>query len=110
MQEHFNENYMDSDKYPKATFKGKILDYSKDKLMSGEKYSPKVEGVLVIRGIEKELIADADLQMKKKQIEGTSKFIAKPADFEIKIPAVVRENIAKEIEVTVKTRFEPYSK
>ena len=110
MQEHFNENYMDSDKFPKSSFKGKILDYSKEKLMSGEAYSAQGKGVLTIRGIEKEITADADLQLLKDQIEGHSKFIVKPADFKIKIPAVVKDNIAKEIEVTVKTRFEPYSK
>jgi polyisoprenoid-binding protein YceI len=101
---------MESDKYPKASFKGKILEYSKEKLMGGQSYSAIVEGILTIRGVEKELTADMGLHLKNKEITGNSKFIVKPGDFKIKIPAVVKDNIASEIEVSVETKFEPYSK
>ncbi len=108
MQEHFNENYMESDNYPKATFKGKILDYDKAALLSGQPYKVKVEGKLLIRGIEKDLTTDVELIKEGNFIKGETLFIAKPSDFDIKIPALVKDNIAKEIEVTVKTKFEPY--
>jgi polyisoprenoid-binding protein YceI len=110
MQEHFNENYMESDKYPRATFKGEILEYSKEKLLGGQSYLASVDGILSIRGIEKELRVEVELQLKNKQITGYSKFIVKPEDFKIKIPAVVKDNIAKKIEVSVKTKLEPYSR
>ena len=110
MQEHFNENYMESDKFPKASFKGKIIGYSKEKLTDGQLYSADVVGVLTIRGVDKELSVNVDLQLENKQIEGFSKFKVKPVDFEIEIPALVKDNIATEIEVSVKTKFELYSK
>lgn len=108
MQEHFNENYMESDKYPKASFKGGIVSYDKASLLSGQDYKPMVKGTLLIHGVERELTAEVTLKHDGQFIIGDAEFIAKPADYNIKIPALVRDNIAKNIEVSVKTKFEPY--
>ena len=59
MQEHFNENYMDSDKYPKATFKGKIQDFDFDNISSEKEYV--LKGTLTVRGIKKELETKANI-------------------------------------------------
>ena len=107
MQEHFNENYLESDKYPKSLFKGKIEDYDKDMLLSGNDYSFGVNGKLTIHGVTKEVKANGKLKYNNSKIEGSSVFIVKPEEYKIKIPAAVKDNIAKEIEVTVTVLLEP---
>src|SRR5688500_15365572 len=57
MQEHFNENYMESDKYPKSTFKGKITDLSKVNFNKDGTYNVKVQGDLFIHGVTKNVTA-----------------------------------------------------
>jgi len=109
MQEHFNEKYMDSDQFPKSTFKGKLLDFSLDQL-SSEFTDFKVKGELTIHGVTKEIEIDAQLKLDGDQIIAKSNFTVEVADYEIKIPSAVRENIAKTIEITVNADYEPYGK
>ena len=100
MQEHFNENYMDSDKYPKATFKGKVLDFNFNEL-TGEGKLLKLEGVLNLRGIDKAIKTIAKLTKVGNKILVTSTFSVEPQDFDIKIPGIVKDKIAKTINVTL---------
>ena len=108
MQEHFNENYVESDKYPKATFKGKILnpesvDFKKDGV-----YTVKVEGDMTIHGVTNKVTTDGTITVKGGKVMANAKFPIAVADYKIEIPAVVRDNIAKEVEVTVDMTYEPY--
>lgn len=101
MQEHFNENFIESDKFPNAIFKGKVtnlddIDFSKD----GE-YDAVVEGELTIHGVTKKITEKGSFTVDGGMIAGKSVFILKPADFDIHIPKTVINNIADEIEVTV---------
>ncbi|WP_353778126.1 YceI family protein [Winogradskyella sp. 3972H.M.0a.05] len=98
MQEHFNENYMDSDKYPKATFKGRILDFSFDELTEDGKLL-KLDGVLNLRGKDKAISTIAKLTKVGDKIQVTSTFSVEPQDFDIKIPGIVKDKIAKTINV-----------
>jgi polyisoprenoid-binding protein YceI len=107
MQEHFNENYVESDKFPKASFKGKILDYSKSWLSEQGKKNVKVAGVLTIHGVSKDVAADGTLDIASGQVQAISKFIVKPEDYDITIPNAVRNNIATEIEVNVDVTLKP---
>lgn len=109
MQEHFNEKYMESDQFPKSTFKGKLLDFSLDQL-SSEFTDFKVKGELTIHGVTKEIEIVAQLKLEGDQIVAKSNFTVEVADYEIKIPSAVRENIAKTIEITVNADYEPYGK
>lgn len=109
MQEHFNEKYMESDQFPKSTFKGKLLDFSLDQL-SSEFTDFKVKGELTIHGVTKEIEIVAQLKLDGDQIVAKSNFTVEVADYEIKIPSAVRENIAKTIEITVNADYEPYGK
>ncbi|MEM9527256.1 MAG: YceI family protein [Bacteroidota bacterium] len=105
MQEHFNENYMESEKFPAAIFKGKLeSDQPVDLTQDGE-YPVTIMGELTIRGIAKPLTAAAQITVSDEELSATTKFIAKPADFDIKIPSVVVKNIAEEIEVTTALAF-----
>lgn len=109
MQEHFNEKYMESDQFPKSTFKGKINDFSLDKL-SAKFTDFNVVGELTIHGVTKEIEITAKMKMSGDKIIANSIFHVEVADYEIKIPSTVRENIAKTIEITVDAEYEPYGK
>jgi polyisoprenoid-binding protein YceI len=101
MQEHFNENYMESDKYPKATFTGTC---SGDMELRREgTYQVVIKGDLNLHGITRPVETTAELDVKKDRIIGIAVFKLKPEDFQISIPGIVREKIAREIEVKVHT-------
>ena len=105
MQEHFNEKYVESDKYPKTVFKGKVtnieeIDFTKD----GE-YPAKVKGALTIHGVTKEVEAEGKFVIENGEVSATASFPIAVADYEIKIPSVVRDNIAKEVEISVEMKY-----
>ncbi|WP_235890185.1 YceI family protein [Flavobacterium gawalongense] len=102
MEEHFNENYIESKRYPKATFKGILKNFD----MNSLGISPKefiLNGKLEIHGKSKDVTTTAILRKKGDSIEITSNFNVNPADFNIKIPKVVSEKVAKT--VNIKTTF-----
>lgn len=108
MEEHFNENYVESDKYPICTFKGKInetIDYTKD----GE-YKVTVKGTMDLHGVSKEVEIPGTLTVKGGNILMNSKFKIKVADYKIKVPSMYVQNIAEEVDVTVNGTLEPFVK
>jgi hypothetical protein len=108
MQEHFNENYMESEKFPNAIFKGKInekIDWTKD----GE-YKVTVTGKLNIHGVEKDRTIDGVLKIKGSELTATSKFKIHIADHGIKVPSLYVQNIAEDVEVKLNATLEPYKK
>ncbi|HLN54456.1 MAG TPA: YceI family protein [Bacteroidales bacterium] len=107
MEEHFNENYMESDKYPKSTFRGNITDPSPSTLSKEGKYDVTIEGDLNIHNVTKKITAKGTMEVGNGTLTAFSKFDIIPADYNIQIPAVVRDNIAKVIEVTVDIRYSP---
>ncbi|MFN4298519.1 MAG: YceI family protein [Thermaurantimonas sp.] len=105
MQEHFNENYMESDKYPKATYKGKIVDHQKIDFSKNGKYKVKLAGTLTIRDIPKNREDEAELEVRDGTIIITSAFGVACADHDIKIPKLVEDKIAKVIDVDFKVEL-----
>ena len=103
MQEHFNENFVESDKFPKSTFTGSYTG-NVDLTRNGT-YNVQVTGNLVLHGVTKSISVPATLQVQDKKLLGQSRFNLKPADFNIKIPALVRDKIAQQIDVLIKTEF-----
>lgn len=101
MQEHFNENYVESDKYPNATFKGQIANNSDIDLSKSGEVAVKVKGDLTIHGVTRSIEEEGIMKIDEDMIHATATFIAKPSDFDIKIPGAVVKNIAEEIEVRV---------
>lgn len=98
MEEHFNESYAESAKYPKATFKGKIAGFDKAKLTaSPQKYT--VQGTLNFHGVDKAVSSVASLYAKEGKIYMQGSFIAKPADYKVTIPKMVTKKIAENINV-----------
>ena len=100
MEEHFNENYLESNKYPKATFKGDIKDFSIDLSKDGS-YPVNVAGDMTIHGVTKNITAPGSITIKNGVITGSSTFKVKLADYNISIPKIVKDNIAEIVDVTV---------
>jgi polyisoprenoid-binding protein YceI len=105
MEEHFNENYLESEKYPRATFSGKITNLSSVSFSSPGVYQVEVEGDLNIHGVSKKIKEKGTVEVAQGTIVASSKFKVVPEDFNIKIPNVVRNNIAKTIEITVNIKY-----
>lgn len=107
MQEHFNEKYVESHTYPKSTFTGKILKADGLDLERNGSYPVSVTGQLTLHGVTREVTTEGLFEVKDGTAKATATFVVKPADFDIAIPSVVRDNIAKEIEVRVNMNYEP---
>lgn len=106
MQEHFNEKYVESQKYPKATFKGNIKDFDSF-ILGSEQVAIMVSGKLSIHGVTKDLSIPGTLMKDKNgNIEAKAVFNIDIQDYEIKVPSAVRENIADNIEIKVKMIYE----
>ncbi len=105
MQEHFNENYVESEKYPKCIFRGKIvgaIDYAKPGT-----YKVTLRGKMNLHGVEKELDVPATISLEKDGVKLSCEFKMVPEDYNIAIPGAVRDKIAKQMTVTVKAAYKP---
>jgi polyisoprenoid-binding protein YceI len=105
MEEHFNENYIESEDYPKATFRGKLIDFNANDLDENST-EVSVEGVLELHGKQKQISTTMEVQKIGNTISMSGGFIATPADFDIKIPQIVRNKIAKEVNVKLDFKLE----
>lgn len=110
MQTHFNENYMESDKFPKAVFKGASEDLKNIDLTQDGTYEIPVKGELQIRESAKEIATQVQLQVESGEVRAVTQLILQPSDFEISIPSIVKDKIAKDIKVDVKADYKPYQK
>jgi hypothetical protein len=105
MQEHFNENYMESNTFPKAEFKGKVEGFGENELKKPGIYDVVVKGDLTIHGITKPVAQKGTITVNADgTLKASSDLAVKPEDHGIKIPSVVRPNIAETI--TVKVRMD----
>jgi len=105
MQEHFNENYMESDQYPKSSFKGKIMDPDKIDVEKDGVYPASVSGDLMLHGITKTVTTTGTLEIKGGSITAKAKFTVSPKDYNIEIPSLVENNIAKSIDIHVDVTY-----
>ncbi|GAA3584170.1 YceI family protein [Snuella lapsa] len=99
MEEHFNENYAESDTYPKVTFKGKLKDYEAGQLKTSTAF--KIDGELTFHGKSQKL-EDIPLTIttNNNTITITGNFVTSPSYFDIKIPKIVSNKIAETVDVT----------
>ncbi|UOB18116.1 YceI family protein [Abyssalbus ytuae] len=105
MQEHFNENYVESDIYPKATFSGTIENFEEAK-QTGEAL---INGNLTLHGATKDIKTKAKITIAGDSILLKGNFMVEVADFDIKIPAIVANNIAKTIKISFELDHQPYN-
>jgi len=110
MEEHFNENYMESDKFPKSTFKGAITNMKEVNFSKDGAYKVTVAGNLTIHGVSKQVTAPGTITIKGGKISASSTFIILLADYNIAIPSVVKDKIAKDTKITVNCDYELYVK
>jgi len=105
MQEHFNENYMESDKFPKAEYKGKITNLNEVNFRKDGTYNVKTAGKLTMHGVTKDVAATGTVVVKAGVATLKSKLNVAPKDYGIKIPSVASSKIASNIEVTVDSQL-----
>lgn len=98
MEEHFNENYIESETYPKATFRGSLKDFDLSS-WDGSSTEVTVEGSLKLHGQEKAIVTPVTLAKEGDAITLVGGFNVTPGDFAIEIPKIVRNKIAKEINI-----------
>ena len=104
MEEHFNENYAESDEYPKATFKGKMENFDFDTLSETNSYSH-IDGSLSFHGVTKNLKGiPLTIKMVDEKIIISGNFKVLASDFEIEIPKIVANKLSNEVDIDF--RFE----
>lgn len=106
MEEHFNENYMESDRYPKAHFVGKISDFSLNQLSHIER-TFNLSGTLTMHGISRTINTDVNLKKIADSLFLESSFIVRPEDYKIKLPKILFKKIAEEVQVVIMTELLP---
>jgi len=109
MQEHFNENYMESDKYPEGVLEAVIvenIDFTKDGV-----YDITLKGTFEIHGVKQPREIKGKLTVKNGQVQNaTATFDVKLADHQIKIPTALMAKIAEVVKVDIDFNFEKYEK
>jgi len=108
-EEHFNENYVESEKYPKATFKGKILGFDPKQMLSGDDYTVEVEGDLTIHGVTAKVKEKGKIRKTGPEIRATSSFSILLSTYKIKIPEIVADRVATTIPIQVEMVYLPYA-
>ncbi|MFZ4543858.1 MAG: YceI family protein [Saprospiraceae bacterium] len=110
MQEHFNENYMESNKFPKGSFKGRIDNIKDVNFKKDGTYKVKLSGNLEIHGVTKPISTTADFIINSSKIRASSNIVVALADYNIKIPGAVSNKIAKSAKISILADFQELKK
>lgn len=110
MQEHFNEKYVESDEFPKAKFVGAIKDYKLFDLTTNGTYEVLIVGEMTIHGVTKKVSANGIFTLKDSELSAQAKFPLIIEDYDIDIPSVVSDKIAKEVSISVAMDYKLYKK
>jgi polyisoprenoid-binding protein YceI len=109
MQEHFNENYVESDKFPNATFLGIISNFKDVDFTKDGNYPVTVDGKLTIHGETKQITEKGTFEVKEGKLIGKTKFNLVLSDYKIDVPNTVVNNLSKTIEITVEVVLDKLS-
>lgn len=104
MQEHFNEKYLETEKYPKATFQGKFIDFNSQPEGTQQ---VKVQGKLTIHGVTKEVEIPGTIEFNAKKVIMKSKFFVVLEDYKVMRPEMLWQKIAEQVEVSVEFTYKP---
>ena len=107
MQEHFNSDYVESDKFPKAEFTGKVMNNNGVDYNNNGTYSAYVEGKLTIHGVTKDVETTGTVTVKDGKLLANCTFNVLLADYNITVPKLYRDNISKSIKVIIDCPLEP---
>lgn len=106
MQEHFNENYVESHKYPKAEFRGSIVNNSEVNYTKDGTYAVRAKGQLSLHGVTRDIEVPATLQVQGGKIGGSATFPVRVADYRITIPSLMKDKISNTVNVTVQVKLD----
>ncbi|MFA9290532.1 MAG: YceI family protein, partial [Solirubrobacteraceae bacterium] len=107
LQEHFHENYLESNQFPKAVFKGNIVDFKKYKLTAEGSKNVKVNGKLTIHGITKDISTLVEYKLNNSgKVSTNTLFTIIPEDYGIKIPSLVRDKISKTVSISINAEYQ----
>ena len=104
MREHFNEKYLESEKFPMSTFNGKVVGF---KANAPGSQNVRAVGKLTIHGVTKDVDIPGTIEFATGKVLVHANFIVKLEDYKITIPRLVWQNIAEQIEVTVDLTYKP---
>lgn len=104
MQVHFNEKYMETEKFPKSSFEGKVIGFNPDLM---EEQAVKAVGKLTIHGVTNDVEVPGAIQVVDNGISMRSTFVVRLQDYNIKVPQIIWQNIAQEVEVTIEFLYRP---
>jgi polyisoprenoid-binding protein YceI len=107
MQQHFNENYVESDKFPKAEFKGTITNNGEINYAKDGTYPAKVKGKLTIHGVTKDVETAGSIKVSGGKLDATAGFNVLLSDYDIKIPSIVKDKVSNSIRIAVDCHLEP---
>ena len=107
MKEHFNENFVESDKYPYCTFKGKS---NVTHFEEGKEYEVTISGIIDLHGVKKELSVTGQVKKQNGSLFMNANFDIVLADFNIEIPKLLSDNIAKKVNVSFTSELVEYKK
>ena len=106
MEEDFNENYIESDTYPRSSFKGTLININKVDFTKDGNYPVMVKGDLTIHGITKNINANGAIIISKATISAYSSFTVFVKDYDIKIPTIVSNKIAEKIQIKINCSYQ----
>lgn len=107
MEEHFNENYVESDKFPKAEFKGELKDIDKVDFTKDGTHTVKVKGKLTMHGESKEIETDAKINIQNGKIKATTELKVLLSDYKVSIPGLVADKVSKTARISIACSLEP---
>ncbi len=107
MQEHFNQDYLESDKYPKSEFKGQVGNNSTFDFKKENSYPVSIAGKLTIHGVTKDVQLNGNIKVEGNTLIANSSFNIEVADYNIKISSFVKDKIAKTVKITVYAKLNP---
>lgn len=106
MEEDFNEDYIESNQYPRSTFKGRIANIDKINFSKDGTWPVKVNGELMMHGVTKNITTTGKISVKDEKIDATASFKILLEDYHIKIPSIVSNKISENIDITINCNYE----
>jgi polyisoprenoid-binding protein YceI len=101
MQEHFNENYLESSKYPKSMFDGQVVNNADINYGTDGNYIATIKGMLTIHGVTKEIETTGSINVANGIPTLIANFPITLSDYKISIPSVVKDKISSTVKITV---------
>lgn len=108
MQEHFNENYVESHKFPKAEFRGQLVNNSNINYSKDGKYPVTVRGKLTLHGETRDVETSGSVEIRNGKLDANAVFTVSLADYKVEIPKMVKDNISKTVSISVDCSLEPF--